>query len=666
MEKDKLERSRSDAAASGLKKIEALLHQAERQAGLQGDELDDVVARAKSLLAEIESEPDRGLALTLIAEFNVNFLRPAEAVEQLQSAESIFERAGDQRKRAIALASLGSALHNLGKLGEAMQSLRTSLKLSEDIGYRSGMASAYIKIGLLQHLLNDRAAALESMHNALAICEELGIMDAKLRCLNNLALIHQENEDNAAALDYGRQCLNLSRELNVRDSEGLSLINIGATLYRMEEHAEALAHFEEALEILREVGDRKREVIALSNIASVHRVMGENDRGLAIMRESMALAQSTGDRYAEVVGQLGLGTMYNNCGDHQAGLPLLLEGLDDAQKLEFRHLLPLFYKSISESYEGLSQFEEAFDYHQRFHLADREAFDEQSEEKIRNLRVVHQLEQTRKASELHRLETVELSATKDHLERLVRANNEFLGIAAHDLKNPIANIKSLAGLIKRRLPQLSPADTAAYCADIEASALSMLDLVTRLLEINRIDQGRLNITPAAFDVGEMCERFLSVYEDRARKKDIRLHFHAPAEAIIAFADRDVSIQILDNLVSNAVKYSPPSAQVCIEVSGRQDGDEAFARFAVQDEGPGIAEADMPRLFDKFARLAAQPTGGEASVGLGLSITKKLVEAMQGRVWCENQSDRGATFFVELPALASSGIDLQSRNARRSE
>jgi signal transduction histidine kinase len=125
---------------------------------------------------------------------------------------------------------------------------------------------------------------------------------------------------------------------------------------------------------------------------------------------------------------------------------------------------------------------------------------------------------------------------------------------------------------------------------------------------------------------------------------------------------------VENLLSNAVKYSPPHTSIWLSVeslstpNGQQNettqndaeqGDWVKGlRISVRDEGPGFQDAEKHKLFGKFARLSAQPTGGEDSTGLGLSIVKKMVEAMNGKVWCESEAGKGATFIVELPLVAA--------------
>jgi signal transduction histidine kinase len=117
----------------------------------------------------------------------------------------------------------------------------------------------------------------------------------------------------------------------------------------------------------------------------------------------------------------------------------------------------------------------------------------------------------------------------------------------------------------------------------------------------------------------------------------------PSEGRV-FADPKFVFAVLDNLLSNAIKFSPFGSAVTVRVTEF----EGRVRIAVRDQGPGLTEADRQRLFGRFSRLSAKPTGGEKSVGLGLSIAKQMVEACGGRIWAESEAGKGATFLVELP------------------
>jgi two-component system sensor histidine kinase/response regulator len=224
--------------------------------------------------------------------------------------------------------------------------------------------------------------------------------------------------------------------------------------------------------------------------------------------------------------------------------------------------------------------------------------------------------------------------------------NEFLGIAAHDLRSPLNQIIGAAQLVLAD-PALAGGDSAEMVDIIRRAAEHMNQLVVNLLDANAIERGEMKLNPVACDLGALAADVVAAHHPRALAKQQSLLFTPPPAPILFRADRDSVIQVIDNLVSNAIKYSPRGKSVRVRVAERN----GCVRGEVCDEGPGLTAADQKRLFGKFARLSARPTGGESSTGLGLSIVKRMVEAQEGRVWCESEPGRGSTFIVEFPASA---------------
>jgi signal transduction histidine kinase/ligand-binding sensor domain-containing protein len=242
---------------------------------------------------------------------------------------------------------------------------------------------------------------------------------------------------------------------------------------------------------------------------------------------------------------------------------------------------------------------------------------------------------------LHEMNTV-LERQNVSLAEMNTEKNEFLGIVSHDLKNPIGAVRGLADLIHSGFAEGKQIQTISE--QIVLTADRMLELVKNLLDVNQLEQGGMKFNNVSFDVAPMVEATLEQYQTAADAKNITLYFVAEAASTLALADEQATTQIFDNIVSNAVKYSPHGKNVFIRLKSSHEA----VRVEVQDEGQGISEDDMKKLFGKFARLSARPTGGEHSTGLGLSIVKKMVEAMNGKVWCESELGKGATFIVELP------------------
>ena len=234
----------------------------------------------------------------------------------------------------------------------------------------------------------------------------------------------------------------------------------------------------------------------------------------------------------------------------------------------------------------------------------------------------------------------QLKVSNDQLTALNAEKNEFLGIAAHDLKNPLSTIIMAGEVLKMRndTPEMG-----MITDSIIDAGKRMRDLIGNLLDVNAIEEGRFLTKLERCDLAMLAAKCVEQNLANATRKEIALQFDPSGEFSIR-ADAGAATQILDNLISNAVKYSPRRTTVRI----RAYIERGHACVAVKDEGPGISEEDRKKMFGKFVRLSARPTGGESSNGLGLSIVKRLAEAMSGTVECQSVPGEGSTFIVRLP------------------
>ncbi len=236
---------------------------------------------------------------------------------------------------------------------------------------------------------------------------------------------------------------------------------------------------------------------------------------------------------------------------------------------------------------------------------------------------------------------------KDYSASLLSLNqekNEILSIVAHDLKNPLSAICGAAELIQADLENLSQEEISEYMGLIYQAAQHMFQLITNLLDVNAIESGKFNFKLAAVEIQPLVQKVINNYLKLAHAKQLEIHWSAPPTPLLVWLDKGTGEQILDNLISNAIKYSPVGKPIYIRLLQT----EQTVCCEIQDEGPGLSEKDQQKLFGKFAKLTAQPTAGEHSTGLGLFIVKKLVTAMNGRVWCESELGKGTCFVVEFP------------------
>jgi signal transduction histidine kinase len=227
-------------------------------------------------------------------------------------------------------------------------------------------------------------------------------------------------------------------------------------------------------------------------------------------------------------------------------------------------------------------------------------------------------------------------------ERAARQREDVLAIVSHDLKNPLATVRLSAAVLHQKLARLPGGE--ALVSRVEAmdrAAVNMLGLITRLLDAARLDAGQpLAVEPRLEPMGELVGEALALIEPQASRGDLRLEQHLPP-GLTALCDRERVLQVLANLLGNAVKFTPAGGTVTVEALA----DDAEVRVAVRDTGPGIPEDEQPRLFQRHWQSRATAARGS---GLGLYIAKGLVEAHGGRLWVDSTLGAGSTFTFTLP------------------
>jgi signal transduction histidine kinase len=237
----------------------------------------------------------------------------------------------------------------------------------------------------------------------------------------------------------------------------------------------------------------------------------------------------------------------------------------------------------------------------------------------------------------------ELELQNEKLEELDRIKNTFLGTAMHDLRNPLASIRGFTDLFLMGKDSFSDDEKTEFMEIIHQTSQDLLSLVNDLLDISVFESGRLNLKLVSGNLNPLIQKKIQMSQIALDQKDIKVV--ASLEEVPDFTfDSNRIGQVIDNLLSNAIKYSQPGTSVEVGLLSNKKSME----FYVKDQGPGISPKDIPRLFTAFPKINNQPTGGEKSTGLGLSIVKKIVDAHSGNIHVESEVGQGAAFHVRLP------------------
>ena len=231
------------------------------------------------------------------------------------------------------------------------------------------------------------------------------------------------------------------------------------------------------------------------------------------------------------------------------------------------------------------------------------------------------------------------------IKRSNQLQNEIIHLAAHDLKNPLSGILGIADHIKKQ--RHDGEQIEEICDLIKDSSRRMLTILDDILKSGFLESGKIQLKVSAHGFGELVQEVLSANQAAAEKKKQRFNL-CIAQPVHVLIDRHRMMEVLDNLVNNAVKYAPRDTDIEIRVFE----ENSQAVFAISNQGVGLSVEDKNKIFHKFSKLSAKPTGGETSTGLGLSIVKMLTEMHGGHIQAESEGiDCGATFTLRLPALA---------------
>jgi signal transduction histidine kinase len=246
---------------------------------------------------------------------------------------------------------------------------------------------------------------------------------------------------------------------------------------------------------------------------------------------------------------------------------------------------------------------------------------------------------------------VEKSKYLQQLLDLNELKNKFLGMATHDLRNPLSTIKGYLELfLTGALGELTP-DQSEVLNDMNQTSDTMLELINDLLDVTAIETGNLQLKRKPIKPDELLQAAQASLRVLANSKSIEIKLDLPLSLPVLQVDQARMKQVLTNLITNAVKYS--FSRTVVILSAKVYEKEVW--ISVKDQGQGIPVEEMKNLFKDFSRTSVKPTAGEKSIGLGLAITRRIVEAHGGIIWVDSEIGKGSTFIFSLP------IEEESKN-----
>ncbi|MFY7997910.1 MAG: tetratricopeptide repeat-containing sensor histidine kinase [Candidatus Kapaibacteriota bacterium] len=601
---------------------------------------------------------------------------PAKAVEYGKQAITLAQKIDFKRGLVKSYSYVGVCYRNQAEYGHAAEYYLLQLRLAEELNADDDEFFALTNIGNLYILQDDWAKALEYLLRSMKYAESRGTLQQRSYTYVNIGRAYSGQKQYRKGLDYLEKALAIRQALADTQQIAIALHDVAIANYALGDTAKGLRYHQQTIDFAN-VSDGHLTARALTFMAKVYHNRNMIDSSDTLAKRALRIALETNQPETITVALRILADNQARRGHFQDAYTMQKEyialhdslmdgrGVREIAMLQGRYEIEKKQREI----DTLIAYEERQDILRNALIAgviltvgfvvilvNRNRLKERTNQEILHQKSLveqktREAEASNKALEeqnhLIEQERETLALTNTALAEANTVKTELLGIAAHDLKNPIANILLIAELLEASQGNMKPEKFKDYTSGIRESSARMLQLIDQLLGINALEQGKFNITLENVSVDTLLMNEKENFSLTANAKNISLYLDVP-EDVNVMADCSGLQQIVDNFVSNAIKYSPKGKNVWIRGETIRYENGKFVRISVRDEGPGLSEKDQQRLFTAFARLTARPTGGENSTGLGLAIVKKIAEAMNGRVGCESRLGEGATFFVEFP------------------
>ena len=627
-----------------------------------------VVTALQDSLAAAKTDQRKVDLLNSIAvsayEYNLN-LSQASAHEAKEIAHAI------SYKRGVADANrwLGKIYNSKGKTPESLEFFMEALTAYEEMQDSVQLADIYKNLANVYSNNGNNREAMRYYNVSLEIYRSIKDLRGEGAIMNNIGTIYLSLENTDSALYYLNQSRLSGIEIQDNSLLATSYTNMGYAYAVKEDYEKAIEYYQQSYDIASELDAKETMSTALLNIGDGYMNLGSYDMAEASVEEGLLISEAEGYVYNNYIGYYTLGEINERRGDYKLSLEwykqaevinnelnsaATMNALMDVQsrqleaaqereidrinvlndaRVEKERVKNLLYLSLA--ILALVLLLGITYYYKRRHSSLLKIAAQNEEINLQKEQIEEQAAKITQVNEI-------LTQRNKRLRELNEDKSFMMSVVAHDLKSPLNQINGLANVIKLESDRLS--ESQVECLDnIDSASTRLKNLIDKILEGRNANKLSKNLQVETIDIDKMAVDVVNDFNTVANLKDISLHAKNNKNGSKVKADKLYLRQVLDNLMSNAIKFSPPGEEV--ELALNEDGDSIVA--TIKDHGPGIGADEQDKLFKEYAILSAKPTGNESSTGLGLAIAKNYVEQMGGKIWCESKKGQGASFKVSL-------------------
>ncbi len=597
--------------------------------------------------------------LNRIGYYHENLGNYKDAIENYKKSLLIYEKQNNKNKMASINDVLGYNYSKLYAEDRAIEYYFKSLSLNKEISNQEGIASNFTNIGNLYYEEENYEFAEKYFRDALSIYEKLEDKYGISSSYTNIANVLDDSGEVAESLEYYKKSIAIERELGDQYGIAINYNNIGDSYINLKQYTEAKKYLDKAMKIADSLGERDLQAIVLLNISDVQNKQKNYQNAIYSARESYAIADLIGNLDYKLDNLLNASRAYEGLGNNVLALDRLKQYTvirDSLLKMDRLKKIKLFntLNELEKSQYTITDLSKT---------SEKAQLNYEKEKKYTHFLIIaivifafllilfiQQNASKKKAYNLLEFKNYQVHKMKDEideqsnkLKQLNSTKDKFFSIIAHDLKNPFNSITGFTELMIENNEIYDSAKRLKFLKIIKGSTAKVSSLLDNLLIWANSQSGKLKFNPKNINLSQQVADVVSFLEIQSINKDISV-LNMVEKNIFLKADENMLDTILRNLISNAIKFTPPKGEIQIYATLKND----FAEITVKDNGVGISEAEIPTIFNVNEISSSMGTSNEQGSGLGLILCKDFVESHGGEIWVESIVNKGSEFKFTLP------------------
>lgn len=631
---------------------------------------------------------------------------PDSTIYYSKKALTLSKQIKDRRGETTALSYIGVAYRYLAVPSQALYYFRSALQIAKANKDTMEIAYSYNNIASIYQGQGDYPEAYRNYDTALSLFEKIKHEEGIAYAYSGLSKTYRAEGNLPNAITASQQAIVIRREISEPMSLATELLRLSELLTENKQYDQVLPVLQEARTLTTAQGLEVLLAMSNSSLAKFYTETENYLKALEYAKKAELQYDTIKNPYGQNKTHLLLAEIYINLNQLNEADGYLNTAIKEAKANQYVQLLSQCYQLVSQLKETQGDFEKSLFYHKLYlssrdssnsiknrqaleklqrniaimqrereldQLKQKEAINQekmkQEEAKILALlillglfilllamlvrsnqkqRKTNNILQTQKKQIESQHESIQqknkrLEMANQQLEAINQEKDSLMGIVAHDLKSPLNKVKGYTQILQM-LGNLE-GEEKMIVTDIDKVVEGGRKLIQDLLDIHTAeyrDETSLNLEE--FEVNSLVQETLNSFTAAAKQKEVSLIYSEPDYSLSMTSDTGCLSRILENLISNAIKFSDKGSNVYVSL---HDND-GKVQVMIRDEGPGFTEADQQKAFQKFQKLSARPTNGESSTGLGLAIVKLLLEQVQGEISLYSEYGNGTEFIIELP------------------